>query len=398
MTSVTSLPDELKACESFAKRVRSLSPSDEKISKVAKSCLAQEEPLKRIQRMFDWATYKNPKIIKSTDLVEAKYLYEVTAGRVDSLFGWRALVPLAEGGENRAYPFITDDAEYVVLTSKHNLKAKQQPPISQKVGKESFLCKNVPLDYKSDDLFSENSFETLPIFHQTLIRHANRGDLRSFIRRQLPTCYRNCLPNLGLQLLEKLYTLHQEGGAHCDIKPANLLVDLEEENLKLSIADFGHYSESAIGWTRCGTPGYRGPEAGDFFSFFDVKIPHHEALHASMYDAKLLDLYATGTTLFELLTKKSFPSQISEWFTKSSTFQEKAKFYSVEDFKTFRQSKVEAFLTDFISKSAEGAWIRNPYFGQVISGLIQEEPINRMPLDQAIAIWKQGVQSLNLSP
>jgi len=87
MTSVTSLPDEPKACESFAKKIRSLSPFDEKISKVPKSCLNQEEPLKRIQRMFNWATYKNPKIIKSTDLVEAKYIYEKTAGRVDSLFG-----------------------------------------------------------------------------------------------------------------------------------------------------------------------------------------------------------------------------------------------------------------------------------------------------------------------
>jgi len=55
-------------------------------------------------------------------------------------------------------------------------------------------------------------------------------------------------------------------------------------------------------------------------------------------------------------------------------------------------------LTDFISKSAEGAWIRNRYFGQVILGLIQEEPFDRMPLDQAIAIWKQGVQSLNPPP
>jgi len=77
--------------------------------------------------------------------------------------------------------------------------------------------------------------------------------------------------------------------------------------LKLSIADFGHYTESPIGWTRCGTRGYRGPEAGDFFSFFDIEIPHHEALQASMYDAKLLDLYATA--LFELLTNKSFLSE-----------------------------------------------------------------------------------------
>ncbi|NDD59267.1 MAG: hypothetical protein EBZ47_08500, partial [Chlamydiae bacterium] len=110
------------------------------------------------------------------------------------------------------------------------------------------------LSYVPESL--QTGVESKADFRFQLVEHASEGDLRNFLRRQnLSIRDNNALPDLGLQLLEKVKVLHDHGGAHRDIKPANLLVDTNKEKLELFIGDFGMYTTEKAKCGRCGTVG-----------------------------------------------------------------------------------------------------------------------------------------------
>jgi len=96
--------------------------------------------------------------------------------------------------------------------------------------------------------------------------------------------------NIISQVVSAVEYLHDNGIAHRDLKPENLLVEGEEEDSKVKIADFG-FAKSFGGdtgeklMTSCGSPGYVAPEI----------------LTAESYD-KSVDMWSVGVILYILLS------------------------------------------------------------------------------------------------
>lgn len=88
------------------------------------------------------------------------------------------------------------------------------------------------------------------------------------------------------QLLDALDFLHQQGKAHRDVKPENILLD---KGLSLKLADFGFATEAVPGklnWTNLGTPTYMSPEL----------------VANAAYDSQKSDVWAAGMVLFIFTT------------------------------------------------------------------------------------------------
>jgi len=96
--------------------------------------------------------------------------------------------------------------------------------------------------------------------------------------------------NIIAQVVSAVEYLHENGIAHRDLKPENLLVEGEEEDSIVKIADFG-FAKSFGGetgeklMTSCGSPGYVAPEI----------------LTAESYD-KSVDMWSVGVILYILLS------------------------------------------------------------------------------------------------
>jgi serine/threonine protein kinase len=93
--------------------------------------------------------------------------------------------------------------------------------------------------------------------------------------------------DLAVHLLKALRSIHEQGIAHRDIKPQNLLLVQTDDNAKIKIGDFGfakrvHTLESLT--TRVGTPTYVAPE-------ILKNIPHDHRV----------DLWSVGVVIFVLL-------------------------------------------------------------------------------------------------
>ena len=96
------------------------------------------------------------------------------------------------------------------------------------------------------------------------------------------------------QVLDGLDYAHQKGFVHRDVKPANILVGVEDGEMTPKLSDFGlakRYEESnrdpiTRGAIALGTPDYMPPE--QITSFSDV--------------GPAVDIYAVGATLYHLLT------------------------------------------------------------------------------------------------
>jgi len=96
--------------------------------------------------------------------------------------------------------------------------------------------------------------------------------------------------NIIAQVVSAVDYLHENGIAHRDLKPENLLVEGEEEDSIVKIADFG-FAKTFGGetgeklMTSCGSPGYVAPEI----------------LTAESYD-KSVDMWSVGVILYILLS------------------------------------------------------------------------------------------------
>jgi serine/threonine protein kinase len=120
------------------------------------------------------------------------------------------------------------------------------------------------------------------------------------------------------QLVDAVEFIHQQGVAHCDIKPANIFIRTilnEESNVGIKLIDFG----LACNKDQCnaprGTPDYWSPEA--FLLFGEKHVPR--TLKEYMKD----DLWAMGMTLFEAI----HGNVIAKFFPGIKTTQDLRSFY-----------------------------------------------------------------------
>ena len=119
-------------------------------------------------------------------------------------------------------------------------------------------------------------------------RFAHYGDLVSFIGMPgVVSC--EILSKITLQLIHLVKKLHEMGIAHRDIKPDNILVDIDEKiGFKLLLNDFGFSTQESIVYDHQGTSQYEAIESSYF----------------SGIDPKIADIYSLGLTLFTLYTRK----------------------------------------------------------------------------------------------
>ena len=87
------------------------------------------------------------------------------------------------------------------------------------------------------------------------------------------------------QIIEGVSYIHENGLAHRDLKPDNIL--LNDRNLTIKIADFGLAGpNNGIHKTYCGTGPFMAPE-----------------IRSGKYDASAVDIFALGVTVFYLCFK-----------------------------------------------------------------------------------------------
>lgn len=93
------------------------------------------------------------------------------------------------------------------------------------------------------------------------------------------------------QITKAIEFIHSKGIAHRDLKPENFLLD--DNKKKVLLTDFGFSCiaidiERVMKGTNCGTDVYKAPEL--------LKL-----IDGHVYDAKKVDMYALGVSLFEML-------------------------------------------------------------------------------------------------
>src|SRR5207237_2824413 len=96
--------------------------------------------------------------------------------------------------------------------------------------------------------------------------------------------------------LQGLSALHAAGVAHCDVKPANILVDMSPNGQpRIRLVDLGfvgHLGDAASEQVR-GTPGFAAPELLDGAPY-----------------SRESDMFAFGATLYRVLTgRAAFPGR-----------------------------------------------------------------------------------------
>lgn len=115
------------------------------------------------------------------------------------------------------------------------------------------------------------------------------GDLDELIRKEnvnLKTVY-----SISLQIAEALAFLHKNNICHRDIKPQNIFLKTENNQLKALLGDFGFstkFSQDSMKKTQCGTLNFIAPEV----------------ISEKSYDGASADVFSFGALLYNFITKK----------------------------------------------------------------------------------------------
>ncbi|MEO5572194.1 MAG: serine/threonine-protein kinase [Bacteroidia bacterium] len=125
--------------------------------------------------------------------------------------------------------------------------------------------------------------------------YINGLNLKSFLLEH--SSYRNIrfILNCAIRILDALDYLHSEKIIHCDIKPANILIEYDgkrkpdENNPLVKLIDFGQAKTDAINFVAVTKP------------FSIIYSPPEQVLHFHELINPSSDLFALGITLYELL-------------------------------------------------------------------------------------------------
>lgn len=143
-----------------------------------------------------------------------------------------------------------------------------------------------------------NIFIEFPLYDQ---------DLLSFARTQPWKTVSKFLPQIVYSLLSALKLLHDNGMLHCDVKPANVLTRLKDDQLSIVLIDLGLTMVKGGTRSELCTLTYRPPEL-----FFCCESRVHNLK---------VDIWSLGVTLFETIIKKYWVSYIDEFMVPEKLFQ-----------------------------------------------------------------------------
>jgi YVTN family beta-propeller protein len=120
------------------------------------------------------------------------------------------------------------------------------------------------------------------------MRFVDGVDLKALLLEAAPLSPERVMKIAG-QLAEALDAAHQRGLVHRDVKPSNVLLDLQGDHDHAYLADFGLTH----------SPAAAGPTDGQFMGTVDYVAP--EQIRGEVVDGRA-DQYALGCLLFECLT------------------------------------------------------------------------------------------------
>jgi serine/threonine protein kinase len=170
--------------------------------------------------------------------------------------------------------FLQTEHEIVKLLPKNNRKSLKEAIALQKL-QSIYVVKRLKCVITEDYYVIHMDFYASTL-HDKLIsgENINRVTLKRYTR----------------QLLEAVCHCHENGWAHMDIKPANVMVN-HKDNLHLG--DFGLAFKGERRKAYVGTKSYMAPE---------VKLARYHILNdlEYSYDAKKSDVYSTGLVLLKL--------------------------------------------------------------------------------------------------
>lgn len=125
---------------------------------------------------------------------------------------------------------------------------------------------------------------TTPKFHFLVLKYCPLGSLRDYSSPLSISQFRHT----GRVILETILYCHEKGFAHCDIKPANFLID---EHGRIQLADFG--------LSLITQDGVKSSRFGGSKPFLSPEICRHQP-----FDPKKADVWSLAVTFYYLTTKQ----------------------------------------------------------------------------------------------
>ena len=201
--------------------------------------------------------------------------------------------------------------------------------------------------------------------------------------------------DITVQLLKAIRSIHKQGIAHRDIKPQNVLLLSEDDNVNIRIADFGyarrvHTPESLV--DRAGTPSYVAPE-------ILKNLPHDQRV----------DLWSLGVVVFVLLV--GYPPFLENDQTTLFRKIRKGEWGFVEeDWKTVSKEAKEfvqgLLLVDphdrwTIDECLRSSWIQqNPNLLSsvdlsVVLSKLQKKKVSLRSMARSVIVFNDGIRTMN---
>ncbi|WP_290610208.1 serine/threonine-protein kinase [Arsukibacterium sp. UBA3155] len=218
-------------------------------------------------------------LVNGNDVTQT--LSAVTGNAIDDILVDRfKLVALLGNGSNGSV-FLAEDMHLgcqIALKILHNTFLHNTNTID-KVRQEILLARTIshPNVIRVHDFYLA---ESCAFFTMDYIEGCSLAEFRlDELPDPVPTAEK-----LGLQLIDAVEAIHQQGILHCDISPQNILIDKQQ---RLYLLDLGLASALSEVTHQCCTPAYSAPEV------------LQNASHS-----KTSDYYALAATLLQLLTNK----------------------------------------------------------------------------------------------
>jgi hypothetical protein len=332
-------------------------------------------------------TYKVLKISKNPHLSSYGSVFKtIKTSSFKIPFPFRSL-------ENRVTPVVNGDKELLLLESK-NPDVKTRSPkyveimkkmVEAQITPKVYFC--LPKDNKlPETVIQQNgkvysSFETEPFLDGTkmLVKRARGGDFTSYFERWSKTTKPEELDGFCLQLLNHVDRMHDLNVFHRDIKPENIVVNWGLDGKKsVYLIDFGFATDQPVTARDCGTRAYMAPELCRKHFLSSRKAEVFQKIRAIEIEPRLTDLYATGITLFEILTGKSFEAELEHHAKKRFVPDESRVF---DEFYQEKQEAIDRFLDD-----PQRGIDKNKIL--VIKGFLRlQDPHDRMSIKEALRLW-----------
>lgn len=189
-----------------------------------------------------------------------------------------------------------------------------------------------------------------------LMEFAPHGDFFDFLTNHRAEMDEKLTRTYFRQLIDGLEYLHENGVAHLDLKPENLLLGADF-NLKIADFDLSHVDGDARIMSR-GTRYYRGPE---FYKSSSSKV-ELECPYAS-------DIYGAGIILFIFMSGGMYPHAESK-AVRGINFSE--LMYTDNNQFWAKHCEIQGRKSSFYSKE----------FKELFNGMVKENPAERLTIKQ----------------